>query len=173
MLQSYVPAGHDEIPRITLEYWQCYEDLEDCLEPVKTLSILLEPSTEAMIYDTLDYFLRLLYEVLEPVKTLSILLEPSTEAMIYDLDYFLRLLYEVFETAPKRRHGACTVFNTFVDVFRRKLLKLLDAVEQFFLWFVAAALDGRKTNFDWLAPVWDHGDEWPNVTKEHRNVYQL
>ena len=33
------------------------------------------------------------------------------------------------ETAPKRRLGACTMFNTFVDVFRRKLLKLLDDVE--------------------------------------------
>ena len=54
-----------------------------------------------------------------------------------------------------------------------KLLKLLDDVEQFFLWVVAAALDGRKTNFDWLAPVWDHRDEWPNVTKEYKNVYQL
>ena len=91
---------------------------------------------------------------MEPVKTLSILLESSSEATIHNmLNYFLRLLYEVLETAPKRRLGACTVFNTFVDVFRRKLLKLLDDLEQFFLWVVAAALDGRKTNFDWLAPV--------------------
>ena len=88
------------------------------------------------------------------------------EAMIHDmLDYFLRLLYEVLETAPKRRHGACTMFNTFVDMFRWKLLKLLDDVEQLFLWVVKATLDGRKTNFDWLALVWDHRDEWPNVTK--------
>ena len=36
-----------------------------------------------------------------------------------------------------------------------------------------AALDGRKTNFDWLAPAWDHRDEWRNVTKEYKNVYQL
>ena len=56
---------------------------------------------------------------MEPVKTLSIPLESSTEATTHDtLDYFLRLLYEVLETAPKRRLGACTVFNTFVDVFR-------------------------------------------------------
>ena len=111
---------------------------------------------------------------MEPMKTLSILLESSTEATIHDtLDYFLRLLYEVLETAPKRRIGACTVFNTFVDVFRRKLLKLVDDVEQFFLWVVAAALDGRKTNFDWLVLVWDHKDEWPNVTKEYKSVYQL
>ena len=141
MVQSCVPTGHDEIPYITLEYWRSYEDLEDCMEPVKTLSLLLESSMETRIHDTLDYF--------------------------------LRLLYEVFETAPKRRHGACTVFNTFLDVFRWKLLKLLDDVEQFFLWIVAAVLDGRKTNFDWLALVWVYKDEWPNVNKEYKNIYQL
>ena len=91
---------------------------------------------------------------MEPVKTLSILLESSTESTIHDvLDYFLKLLYEVLETASKRRLGACTMFNTFVDVFRRKLSKLLDDVEQFFLWVVVVVLDGRKTNFDWLAHV--------------------
>ena len=91
---------------------------------------------------------------MKPVKMLSLLLESSTKAMIYDmLDYFLKLLYEVFETAPKRRQQACTVFNTFMDVFRQKLLKLFDDVEKFFLWVVAAALDGSKTNFDLLAPT--------------------
>ena len=84
--------------------------------------------------------------------------------MIHDtLDYFLRLLYDKLERGPKRRVGSCTVFNTFVNTFRRKLLTLLDDVEQFFLWVVAAALDGRKTNLEWLAPIWDHKDEWPNV----------
>ena len=38
---------------------------------------------------------------------------------------------------------------------------------------MAATLDGRKTNFDWLAHVWDRKDEWSNITKEYRNVYQL
>ena len=40
------------------------------------------------------------------------------------------------------------MFNTFVNTFRRKLLTLLDDVEQFFLWVVVAALDGRKTNLE-------------------------
>ena len=111
---------------------------------------------------------------MEPIKQLSVLLESSMEATIHDtLDYFLRLLYEKLERGPKRRVGSCTVFNTFVNTFRRKLLTLLDDVEQFFLWVVAAALDGRKTNLEWLAPVWDHKDEWLNVTKKYRNVYQL
>ena len=111
---------------------------------------------------------------MEPIKQLSVLLESSTEATIHDtLDYFLRLLYEKLERGAKRRVGSCTVFNTFVNTFRRKLLTLLDDVEQFFLWVVAAALDGRKTNLEWLAPVWDHKDEWPNVTKKYRNVCQL
>ena len=111
---------------------------------------------------------------MEPIKQLSILLESSTEATIHDtLDYFLRLLYDKLERAPKRRVGSCTVFNTFVNTFRQKLLTLLDDVEQFFLWVVAAALDGRKTNLEWLAPIWDHKDEWPNVAKKYRNVCQL
>ena len=111
---------------------------------------------------------------MEPIKQLNVLLESSTEATIHDtLDYFLRLLYEKLERGPKRRVGSCIMFNTFVNTFRRKLLTLLDNVEQFFLWVVAAVLDGRKTNFNWLAPIWDHRDEWPNITNKYRNVCQL
>ena len=66
---------------------------------------------------------------MEPIKQLSVLLESSTEAMIHDmLDYFLRLLYEELERGAKRCVGSCTVFNTFVNTFRRKLLTLLDDV---------------------------------------------
>ena len=102
---------------------------------------------------------------MEPIKQLSVLLESSMEATIHDtLDYFLRLLYDKLERGPKRHVGSCTVFNTFVNKFRQKLLTLLDDVEQFFLWVVAAALDGRKTNLEWSAPVWDHRDIWTNVT---------
>ena len=111
---------------------------------------------------------------MEPIKEQSVLLQSSTEAMIHDtLDYFLSLLYDKLERGPKRRVGSCTMFNTFVDTFRWKLLTLLNDVEQFFLWVVAAALNGKKTNLDWLAPVWDHMDEWPNVTEKYRNVFQL
>ena len=99
-----------------VEYWWSYKDLEQCMEPIKQLSVLLESSTEATIHDMLDYFLRLLYNKLE--------------------------------RAPKRRVELCTMFNTFVNTFRQKLMMLLDDVQQFFLWVVAAALDGRKTNFD-------------------------
>ena len=38
--------------------------MEECLEPLKQLSLLLEPSTEATIHNTLDYFLALLYHKL-------------------------------------------------------------------------------------------------------------
>ena len=111
---------------------------------------------------------------MEPIKQLSVLLESSMEAMIHDmLDYFLRFLYDKLERGQKRRVESCTMFNTFVNTFRQKLLMLLDDVEQFFLWVVAAMLDGRKTNLDWLAPIWDHRDKWPNVTDKYRNVCQL
>ena len=62
---------------------------------------------------------------IEPIKQLSVLLESSMEATIHDmLDYFLRLLYEKLERGAKRRVGSCTVFNTFVNTFRQKLLTL-------------------------------------------------
>ena len=38
--------------------------MEKCLEPLKKLSLLLEPSIEATIRNTLDYFLDLLYHKL-------------------------------------------------------------------------------------------------------------
>ena len=111
---------------------------------------------------------------MEPIKQLSILLESSMESTIYaTLNYFLRLLYNKLERGPKRRVASCTVFNTFMNTFRRKLLTLLANVEQFFLWVVAVALDGKKTNLNWLALVWDHRGEWLNVTDKYRNVCQL
>ena len=121
VLQSCVPIGRDKLPYIQEEYWRSYEHLEQCIEPIKQLSVLLESSTEATIHDTLDYVLRLLYDKLE--------------------------------RGPKRGVGSCIVFNILVNMFRWKLLTLLDDVKQFFLSVVATALDGRKTNFDWLAPI--------------------
>ena len=65
------------------------------------------------------------------------------------------------------------MFNTFVDTFRKKLMMLLDDVEQFFLWVVAATLNGRRIGFNWLNPVWENKREWPNVTKHFRSVHYL
>ena len=53
-----------EIPIFQLGHWQCYQELEECLEPLKKLSLLLEPLTEATIHNALDYFLALLYHKL-------------------------------------------------------------------------------------------------------------
>ena len=124
ILESCVLVTAPQIPKINLEYWQSYEDLEECMEPMKQLSLLLESSTEPTIHSTLGYFLRLLHEKLE--------------------------------TSPKRHVVACTIFNTFVDTFRKKLLMLLDDVEQFFLSVLAATLDGRRISFDWLNPMWEN-----------------
>ena len=88
-------------------------------------------------------------ECTELVKQLSLLLESSTKPTIHStLDYFLRLWYEKLETSPKRHIAPCTMFNTFVDTFRKKLLMLLDDVEQFFLKVMVAMLDGRRIGFD-------------------------
>ena len=74
---------------------------------------------------------------------------------------------------PERHTAACAVSNAFVHTFRKKLLMLLDDVEQFFLWVVAAMLDGRRIGFDWLNLVWENKYEWPNVTKQFRSVHHL
>ena len=58
----------------------------------------------------------------------------------------------------------CKMFNELGDNFQTKLLMLLDDVQQFFLWALEIALDGRKIDFDWLKPGWDNDYEWPNVT---------
>ena len=111
---------------------------------------------------------------MEVVKQLSLLLESSIEPTLHStLDYFLRLLYERLETSPNRHVAACAMYNTFVDTFRKKLLMLLDDVEQFLMWVVASMLDGRRIGFDWLNPMWDNKREWPNVTKEFRSVHHL
>ena len=52
-------------------------------------------------------------------------------------------------------------------------MTLFDDVEQFFLWAVAAILDGRKIGFNWFTPVWEHNDEWPNVIERYPNLSKL
>ena len=89
------------------------------------------------------------------------------------LDCFLKLLYENLETSPKRHIAACTMFKTSMDTFRKKLLMLLDDVEHFFLWVVAAMLDGRRIGFDWLNSMWEKKREWLNVNKQFRSIHHL
>ena len=111
---------------------------------------------------------------MELVKQLSLLLEFPTEPTIYSiLNYFLILLYEKLETSPKRHVVACAMFSTFLDTFTKKLLMLLDDVEQLLFWVVAAMLDGRRIGFDWLNPMWENKREWPKVTKQFRSVHHF
>ena len=65
------------------------------------------------------------------------------------------------------------MFNTFVDTFRKKILMLLNDAEQFFLWVVAAMLDRRRIGSGWFNLVWENKHEWPNVTKEYKNIHHL
>ena len=100
-------------------------------------------------------------------------MESSTKATIHiTRDYFLALLYHKLEGSPKKGTPTCKVFNEFVGNFGSKLLTLLD-LEQFFLWAVAAALDGREGGFDWSKPVWDHDSAWPNVTYKYPTFSKL
>ena len=91
---------------------------------------------------------------MEPMKQLCLLLKSSTEPTIHNmLDYSLKLLYKKLQMSPKRHIASCSMFNTFVDIFRKKLLMMLNNVEQLFLWVVAAMLDGRRIGFDSLNPM--------------------
>ena len=101
-------------------------------------------------------------------------MELSTEVTIHNtLDYFLALLYHKLGKSPKSRDPTCEVFNEFLDNFQSKLLMLLDNMKQFFLWAVATVLDGRKIGFNWLKPMWEHNDEFPNVTKRYSSLSKL
>ena len=74
-----------EVPTFQLGLWQCYQGLEECLEPLKKLSLLLEPSTEATIHNTLDYFLALLYCKLELSPKRG---DPTCEVFNEFVEYF-------------------------------------------------------------------------------------
>ena len=65
ILECWVPSVIPQIPKINLEYWRSYEDLEECMELLKTLNLLLESSMVRTVHSTLDYFLRLLYDKLD------------------------------------------------------------------------------------------------------------
>lgn len=110
-----------EITIFQLANCQCYQELNECLEPLKALSLLLESSTEATLHNTLDYFL---------------------------------CCWTTNWESQRKGETTCEEFNAFDDAFQRKLLMLLADVEQFFLW--AAAVDGRKIDFDCLKPVWEN-----------------
>ena len=108
------------------------------------------------------------------MKQLSLLLEPSTQATIHNtLDYFLALLYYKWGKSPKSGDPVCKVLNEFVDNFQSKLLTLLDDIEQFLLRVVATILDGRKIGFNWVKSVWEHNDEWPNMTERYPSLSKL
>ena len=86
---------------------------------------------------------------MEPMRKLSLLLESSSEPTIHStLDYFLRFLYEKLDTSPKRTCCSLCHIQHFRGHFGKKLLMFLDDVEQFFLWVMAAMLDGRRIGFD-------------------------
>ena len=116
MLGSCVPAAAPQIPKINLEYWRSYEDLEE------------------------------MHGAHEAAELIVGILHRAHNTQYVGL--FLKTSIWKLETSPKRHIVACGVFNTFVDTFRKKLLMLLDDVEQFFLWVVAAMLDGRRIGFD-------------------------
>ena len=34
-------------------------------------------------------------------------------------------------------------------------------------------LDERKIDFDWLKPMWEHNNEWPNMTEKYPSLSKL
>ena len=64
-------------------------------------------------------------------------------------------------------------FQMFVASFKTKLLDLLDDVNQFYSWAMCAFLDGRHKELTWLQPIFEHRDDWPNVTQEYLSLQDL
>ena len=58
-------------------------------------------------------------------------------------------------------------FQMFVTSFKKKLLHLVDDVNQFYSWAMCAFLDGRHKDLNWLQPIFDHWEDWPKVTQEY------
>ena len=113
---------------------------------------------------------------MEPLKKLSLLLESSTEATIRNaLDCFLALLYKNWRIPLKRciplARCSMNLFGTSKQAFN--IVGRCEAI----LFVGGRHCIGReedgKIGFDWLKPVWDHYDEWPNVIYKYPNLRKL
>lgn len=107
--------------------------------------------------------------MMKPIKSMSIVLEGSTYVTSSDVLLFtIRLLYDKMKTKT-----ASPYRNAFVRRFKRKLLSLVDDVNQFYSWAMCAFLDGRRSHLEWLQPVWSNSRDWTNVARRWTTLAAL
>ena len=116
--------------------------------------------------------LQALKEAMEPIRDVSMVMEGSkyvTSSTV--LLHIIRLLYGLWGTG--RIQDQPLVFQMFVKSFKRKLLDLVDDVNQFYSWAMCAFLDGRHKELTWLDPVFQNANDWPKVTSAYPSLRDL
>ena len=104
---------------------------------------------------------------MKSIRDVSLVLEGSRYCTSSDvLLYTIKLLYERLDST--KMNASTTPFKAdFVARFKKKLLTFLDDENQFYSWSLCSYLDGRRSHLEWLDPVWQHKEDWPNVTKKY------
>ena len=137
--------------------------------PIRELTQMRDYAAYA-ISETDWVCLKHVLEALHPIKDVSERLEGDSYITISDVLYFLmKLLYDRLAMTPEDAVDKQHKF-AFNRAFKRKLLSIIDEVNIFYTWGMAAFLDGRRSHLDFLKRVWSNRDEWPNVTGHYRNI---
>ena len=109
---------------------------------------------------------------MERLRDMSLVLEGSKYVTCSTvLLHIMQMLYGLW--APTRLKDKTMVYQTFVEAVKSKLLDLVDDVNQFYSWAMCAFLDGRHKELTWLEPIFQHPDDWPNVTQEYPSLREL
>ena len=116
-------------------------------------------------------------DALGKIRQMSLLAEQCTEVTMSSVMQFCqRLLYDPKGLQVQRasRGAPVQVVKTlFLREFRKKLLTLLDDVNQVFTWCMAAFVDGRRSQCLPAKMIFENPDEWPNCYKYWKNFKGL
>ena len=131
-----------------------------------------EDDTRGRRVDKLEWeTLEALKDAMSPIRDVSLMLEGHnyvTSSTV--LLYIVRLMYGQLDL---KSQGRTASYRTFVRAFTQKLSTLIDDVNQFYTWSLAAYVDGRHKSLEWLKPIWAHKEHWPKVIKEYKNLDAL
>ena len=107
--------------------------------------------------------LQKLKEVMEPIKEMSKHLEGENYCTItLVLPMAMQLLYR---RIPRARGFTSPTCAEFLDVFKKKLLEVLDDVEQVNLWTTCCCFDHRVKDLKFTEYIWKNPTDWPNTTE--------
>ena len=137
--------------------------------PIRELTQMREYAACA-ISETDWVCLKNVVEALRPIKDVSERLEGDSYITISDVLFFLlKLLYDRLAMTPNDALDKPHKF-ALKWAFKRTMLSIIDNVNIFYTWGMAAFLDGRRSHLDFLRRVWSNRVDWPNVTDLYRNI---